>query len=72
MSFASLFLILLGADFTKNSNCYKNIKLTTHKVIKNHRKRVISLFNIGITIFKRSFNSTFYIRIPYSFILYDL
>lgn len=72
MSFASLFLILLGADFTKNSNCYKNIKLTTHKVIKNHRKRVMSLFNIGLTIFKRSFNSTFYIRIPYSFILYDL
>lgn len=70
--FASLFLIIFGGDYTKNSSIYKNTKLTTHKVINGSRKRVMSLFNVGLTLFKRAFNSPKYLRIPFSFTLYDL
>lgn len=72
VSFAVLFLTLYGADYTKNSSSYKHVKLTTHKVIKGVRKRVKSLFNIGLTLFQLAYNSIFYIRIPFSFTLYDL
>lgn len=70
--FTTLFLTILGADYTKNSNCYKNVKLTTHKKFKDGVKRVMSLFNIGLTLFKLAFNSNKYIRIPFSFTLYDI
>ena len=70
--FTTLFLTIFGADYTKNSNCYKNIKLTTHKKFKDGVKRVMSLFNIGLTLFKLAFNSNKYIRIPFSFTLYDI
>lgn len=70
--FTTLFLTLFGADYTKNSKCYKNVKLTTHKNFKNIKKRVMSLFSIGLTLFKRAFNSKFYIRIPFTFVLYDV
>ena len=69
---STLFLTLFGADYSKNSNCYKNIKLTTHKKFKTGIKRVMSLFNIGLTLFKLAFNSPKYIRIPFNFILYDV
>ena len=71
--FTTLFLTIVGADYTKNSKCYKNEKLVTHKIFKDgSKKRVMSLFNIGLTLFKRAYNSTKYIRIPFSFVLYDL
>ena len=71
-----VYLTILGSDFTKNSNCYKNIKITTHKIylINGNRikKRVISLFNTGLTLFKVAFNSYHYIRLPFTFKLYDI
>ena len=70
--FASIFLIILGADYSKNTKCYKNEKIVTHKVIKGIKRRVMSLFNVGLTLFKRAFNSLKYIRIPFSFKLYDI
>ena len=33
--FATLFLTIFGADYTKNSKCYKQVKLTTHKKFKD-------------------------------------
>ena len=69
--FTTLFLTIFGADFTKNSRCYKNVKITTHKISNGIRKRVMSLFNIGLTLFNCAFNSSKYIRIPFSFTLYD-
>jgi len=71
MCFATLFLTILGCDFSKNSKCYKNIKLETHKIQKEKKIRQMSLFNTGLTLFKRAFNSLLYIRIPYHFTLYD-
>lgn len=71
-----LFLTIIGADYTKNSRCYRKNKIETHKIYningKKIKKRVMSLFNTGLTLFKRAFNSTVYIRIPFTFILYDI
>ena len=71
-----LFLTILRADYSKNARCYKEVELGTHKKYnidgKKVKKRVMSLFNTGLTLFKRAFNSCVYIRIPYSFKLYDI
>ena len=68
-----LFLTIIGADYSKNTKCYKNEKIVTHKVYKDKGKvRVMSLFKIGLTLFYRAVNSTKYIRLPIRFILYDI
>lgn len=71
-----LYLTILGTDFSKNTRCYKKIKIETHKTYnidgKKIKKRIMSLFNIGLTLFKWAFNSNIYIRIPVSFKLYDI
>ena len=49
------------------------VNIVTHT--KDNRgvlKRVVSLFNTGLTLFKKAFNSSIYIRIPFRFILYDI
>ena len=70
-----LFLTLLGAYYSRNRSYIKE-KITTHKnyIIngKKIKKRVLSLFNTGLTFFKRAFNSHHYISISYKFILYDI
>ena len=70
------YLTILGADYSKNSRCYKNEKIETHKIYivdeTRTKKRVISLFNTGLTLFKRAFCSLKYIRLPFTFILYDI
>lgn len=71
--FTILFLTLFGADYTKNTKCYKKVKLKTHVKFKDGtKKRVMSLFNIGLTLFKLAYNSNKYIRIPFLFTLYDV
>jgi hypothetical protein len=70
--FASLYLVILGADYTKNSKCYKNIKIETHTVINGVKKRVMSLFNTGLILFNIANNSSVYVRLPFRFILYDV
>ena len=71
--FFTLFLTILGADYSKNSSCYKNVKITTHKHFiendKRVKKRVLSLFNTGLTLFNLAFNSLKYISLPFSFTL---
>ena len=70
--FATLFLTILGCDYSKNTKCYKNVKITTHKIRNGVKQRVMSLFNTGLTLIKLSFYSFKYIRISYRFILYDI
>ncbi len=71
-----LYLTILGIDYSKNTNCYENVKIKTHKTYniegKKIKKRIMSLFNTGLTLFKLAFNSIIYIRIPVSFKLYDI
>ena len=65
-------LASIGIKYLKNNRCYKNIKITTHKIIKNQRIRVLSVIRTGITLFNLAFNSSRYIRLPINFKLYDL
>ena len=68
-----ILLLVLYADYSKNSKCYKNEKIETHKVYKDKGKiRVMSLFKTGLTLFHQALNSCKYIRLPISFILYDI
>ena len=73
---ATLFLTILGTDFSKNTKCYKNVKIETHKTYningKKVKKRIMSLFNVGLTLFKLAVNSNIYIRISFNFKLYDI
>lgn len=70
------YLTILGIDYSKNTHCYKDVKIETHKTYlidgKKIKKRIMSLFNVGLTLFKRAFNSDLYIRIPVTFKLYDI
>ena len=70
--FAITWLVIIGADYCKNSKCYKNVKFETHKIRNGKQVRIMSLFKLGMLLFKRAFNSPVYIRIPYNFILYDI
>ena len=67
-----LYLTILGAEYSKNKKCYKNVKITTHKNENGKLTRILSLFNTGLTLFKRAFNSSVYIRNPFRLILYDI
>ncbi len=70
---AGLYLTILGSDYAKNTKCYKNEKLVTHKTYANGKKvRVMSLFQTGLKLFNRAYNSLKYIRLPFSFTLYDI
>ena len=66
-----LFLTILGTEYSKNSKCYRNEKIITHKVYKGKGK-VMSLFKTGLTLFHRAINSKKYIRLPIRFVLYDM
>jgi hypothetical protein len=70
--FASLYLVILGAEYSKNSKCYKDTKIETHTVINGVKKRVMSLFNTGLTLFNIAHESSVYVRLPFKFILYDI
>lgn len=72
LCFTTLFLTILGTDYSKNSKCYKDIKIKTHKISHGKKIRTMSIFNIGLTIFQLAFNSPRYIRIPFSLKLYDI
>lgn len=68
-----LFHTILGIEYSKNTKCYKNVKIETHKKYRKKGKiRVLSLFQTGLTLFKIAVNSLKYIRLPVNFILYDI
>ena len=68
---AILYLTILGSDFAKNRRCYRKIKIKTHVTTKGTKKRTMSLYNTGLTLFHKAFHSLMYIRLPFTFILYD-
>ena len=73
---AVTFLTIVGTDYTKNSKCYKGKRFTTHsyRIINGIKKRVriMSLFNVGLTLFKLALESDTYVRMPFSLKLYDI
>ena len=73
---AVTFLTIAGTDYTKNTRCHKNNRFTTHtyRTINGVKKRVrtMSLFNIGLTLFKLALESDTYVRLPFTLKLYDV
>ena len=65
LNVALTWLSILGADYTKNGHTY-SIK------IKGVVKRVMSIFEVGLTLFNIAYNSIRYFRIKTNFVLYDL
>ena len=57
--FAGLWLTIIGIDYTKNYNHVKNkLNIRFVKYDKNKKPiRILSLFNLGLTIFRRCYNS---------------
>lgn len=51
-----LYLTILEIDYSKNTRCYKDVKIETHKTYHINgnkvKKRIMSLFNVGLTLFK--------------------
>ena len=70
------YLTILGTDYSKNTKCYKDVSITTHKVYiidgKRIKERVMSLFKTGMTLFHLALKSPHYIRLPLNFKLYDI
>lgn len=68
-----LYLTCLGTHYTRHKNkLYKDIKIRYYGVVKGKHKRKMSVFQVGLTLFRRSMNSLKYIYIPIKFILTDV
>ena len=74
VNIATLWLTIIGVDYSKNKNKYaKKLKIRdTKKTKSGHIKRIISFFNLGLTIFNKLLNSTIDLRLKCNFILYDI
>lgn len=73
MSVALLWLTIIGVDYSKNKTHFNNhFKLRISKKNGAGRKRIISLFNTGLTLFHMAFNSYIYFNLKCNFLLYDI
>lgn len=70
--FTYLWMSILGVEYSKNHSCYKNLKIEATKKYKSGIKRVMSIFRIGLFLLNKAFNSTIKVRLPFTFILYDV
>ena len=66
-----LYLTILGANYVKNTRSYKYTKIKTHTTVHGVKVRIKSLFNTGLTLFHRAFESLKDVRLSFRFILYD-
>lgn len=70
---ATLWLTILGADYSKNCNTYKNwFKIKYSRKNGNSKKRTMSLFNTGLFFFNLAFESSRYVLLKCNFMLYDI
>lgn len=69
---ATTYCICLGTDVSKNWEYYEDIGIRIVRTIKKTRKRVISLFQVGLKLFHLAINSPNSYRIPFTFRLYDI
>ena len=70
---AILWLTILGADYAKNKNHFKNcFKIRYSRKNGSGNKRTFSLFNTGLFFFNLAFESTKYIVLKCNFLLYDI
>ena len=70
---ALLWLTIIGSDYSKNKNHFKNcFKIKCSKKNGNGNKRIFSLFNTGLYFFNLAFESTKYVLLKCNFMLYDI
>lgn len=71
---ANVWLVTLGADYAKNKSHYrKKLAIRDTKKNKNGKViRIISLFNVGLTLFNKLFEKTIDMRLKCNFMLYDI
>ena len=67
-----LYLTILGTDYSKNTRSYKHTKIKTHTKVRGIKVRIKSLFNTGLTLFHRAFESLKYVKLSFKFILNDI
>ena len=68
---AHIWLSILGIDYIKNYNHVKHIiNIPFNKKVNGKTTRMLSTFRLGLTLFKRLFNSIFKLRIKTNFKLY--
>ena len=68
-----IFLTCLGIDISKNSKCHKNLGFKAVKKTKDGKfRRVLSLFQATLRLFKLFINSNKHYRVPFTFKLYDV
>ena len=72
VNIATLWLTIIGVDYSKNKYLKKLKIRDTKKTKTGHIKRIISFFNLGLTIFNKLLNSTIDLRLKCNFILYDI
>ena len=66
-----LWLSILGIDYIKNYNHVKQkLNISFNKKVKGTTIRTLSTFRLGLTLFKRLFNSIYMLRIKTNFKLY--
>ena len=66
-----LYLTILESDYAENTRSYKHTKIKTHITVRGIKTRTLSLFNTGLTLFHRAFESLKYVRLSFRLILYD-
>ena len=67
-----ILLTILGIDHSKNCNSYRDIKITTTKIVKKKRKRLYSYFHIGLMIIKYVSKMIKPMNLFHKIILYDV
>lgn len=73
MCVALLWLTILGSDYSKNKNHFKNyLKIKYSRKNGSNSKRSFSLFNTGLMYFNLAFCCNQYAVIKCNFLLYDI
>jgi hypothetical protein len=68
-----LYLVCISTYYTRHKGkYYKDVKINYYSVVKGKHVRKISIFQVGIKLFKRAFNSLKYIKLPFNFTLTDI
>ncbi len=67
---SELILTLIGIDYSKNSKCFKNYKITNGRIVNGKRRKSYSFFHIGLILLEAAINGI--VKIFKRFILYDV
>jgi hypothetical protein len=68
-----LYLICISTFYTRHKGkYYSDVKIKYYCIVKGKHTRKISIFQVGLKLFKRAFNSLKYIKLPFNFTLTDI